>query len=818
MTGRSDQPDLFGNERDSASVTAAESGSTVAGGVQGGVGTAAAAGSGGGGGAPPRAAGALPAIPDGDSLPLSLFAEHAYLAYAKSVVKGRAMPDVCDGKKPVQRRILYAMRELGLASSAKPVKSARIVGEVLGKLHPHGDQSAYDAMVRLAQAFTMRYPLVDGHGNFGSRDGDGAAAMRYTEARLAPIADLLLSEIDQGTVDFVPNYDGAFREPTLLPARLPMLLLNGASGIAVGMATEIPSHNLREVAAAAVALIRNPKLDVDALRAFVPGPDFPGGAQIISPEEDLRSAYDTGRGSLKVRARWVFEELARGQWQAVITELPPGASVQKVLSEIEEVTNPKVKAGKKTLTQEQTQLKQLVLSMLDKARDESSKDSPVRLVLEPRSSRIDRGEFINTLLVHTGMESSVSINLVTIGRDGRPQQKSLRGVLAEWVEFRFDTVRRRCEYRLAQVDDRIHVLEGRMLVFLNVDEVIRVIRNADEPKPELMIAFKLSDRQADDILEMRLRQLARLEAFRIEQDLAAKRTERAELAELLDNPASMKKLIIKEIEADAKLHGDARRTLIEASERASVEVAVVDDPVTVIFSAKGWVRARTGHGHDWTQFGFKEGDALQYAREVRTVDLAVFVDTRGRVYAVPVAQLPGARGDGVPAPSLLDVQDGARITQMIAGRPEESVLLAGTGGYAFWCTLSDMQSRIKAGKQFMGLTPDEEPVKPVLFTPGDAPMIAAVSGFGRLLVFSMQEFKQLSGGGRGVIAIGLDDGEKLVALGPCNGKVLRLSGTGRGGKTGEMELKGADLEHYVGRRARKGLLLPKKFQATAIVI
>jgi topoisomerase-4 subunit A len=799
MSGNRDQPDLFGDGRDDAAVAAPPAPAST------------------GGGSPPRAPGALPPMPDGDALPLSLFAEHAYLSYAMSVVKGRALPDVCDGQKPVQRRILFAMRELGLTSTSKPVKSARIVGEVLGKLHPHGDQSAYDAMVRLAQDFTMRYPLVDGHGNFGSRDGDGAAAMRYTEARLAPIAELLLSEIDQGTVDFVPNYDGAFREPTLLPARLPMLLLNGASGIAVGMATEVPSHNLREVAAAAVALIRNPKLDVDALRGFVPGPDFPGGAQIISADEDLRAAYDTGRGSLKVRARWVFEELARGQWQAVITELPPGVSVQKVLGEIEELTNPKVRAGKKTLTQEQTQLKQLMLSVLEKARDESSKDAPVRLVLEPRSSRLDRDEFINTLLVHTSMESSVSVNLVTIGRDGRPQQKSLRGVLAEWIDFRFDTVRRRCEHRLAQVDERIHVLEGRMLVLLNVDEVIRVIRNSDEPKPELMSAFKLSERQAEDILEMRLRQLARLEAFKVEQDLEAKRGERAELLELLENPASMKKLIIREIEGDAKQHGDARRTLIKASERASVEVAVVDEPVTVIFSAKGWVRARTGHGHDWTQFTFKEGDSLQYAREVRTVDQAVFLDTRGRAYTVPVAQLPGARGDGVPAPSLLDVQEGARITQMIAGRPEECVMLGGTGGYAFWCTLGDMLSRIKAGKQFMGLAPDEEPLKPVVFRPESSPSVAAVSGFGRLLVFPMEEFKQLSGGGRGVIAIGLDDGERLVAIGPCNGRSLRLAGAARMARAGEIEIRAADLENYAGRRARKGLLLPKKFRAQEVL-
>jgi topoisomerase-4 subunit A len=761
----------------------------------------------------PRAAGALPAIPEGDTLPLALFAEHAYLSYAMSVVKGRALPDVCDGQKPVQRRILFAMRELGLSSTAKPVKSARIVGEVLGKLHPHGDQSAYDAMVRLAQDFTMRYPLVDGHGNFGSRDGDGAAAMRYTEARLSRIADLLLAEIDQGTVDFVPNYDGAFREPVLLPARLPMLLLNGASGIAVGMATEIPSHNLREVATAAVALIRNPRLDTAGLREYLPGPDFPGGAQIISADEDLQAAYDTGRGSIKVRARWVFEELARGQWQVVVNELPPGVSVQKVLAEIEELTNPKVRAGRKALTQEQTQLRQLTLSVLEKARDESSKESAVRLVLEPRTSRVDREEFMNTLLVHTSLETSVSVNLVTIGRDGRPQQKSLRGMLSEWIDFRFDTVRRRCEHRLAQVDERIHVLEGRMLVLLNVDEVIRVIRNADEPKPELMSAFRLSERQADDILEMRLRQLARLEAIRIEQDLAARRKEREELAELLGSPAAMKKLVVREIEADAREHGDARRTLIQASERASVEIAVVDEPVTVIFSVKGWVRSRTAHGHDWMQFSFKEGDGLQFAREVRTVDPAVFLDTRGRAYTVPVSQLPGGRGDGVPAPSLFDLAEGARVTQMLAGRAEEGVMLAGSGGYAFWCSLGDLLARNRSGKQFMALAADEEPVRPVIFDPGATPSIAALSGNGRLLVFPMEEFKQLSGGGRGVIAIGLDPGERLLALAPCDGRRVRIAGTGRGGKASVLELVGEEFLRYVGRRARKGLVLPRRFQA-----
>src|SRR6202789_3466563 len=439
----------------------------------------------------------------GDSLTLGNYAERAYLDYAVSVVKGRALPDVCDGQNPVQRRILFAMNDMGLANTAKPVKSARVVGDVLGKYHPHGDQSAYDALVRLAQAFSMRYPLIDGQGNFGSRDGDGAAAMRYTEARLTPIAKLLLDEINQGTVDFMPNYDGSFEEPKTLPARLPFVLLNGASGIAVGLATEIPSHNLREVAAAAVAMIRNEKIQHAELMQHIAGPDFPGGGQIISSEAEISAAYESGRGTLKVRARWKIEDLARGQWQLVITELPPNTAAQKVLEEIEEQTNPKIKLGKKTLTPEQLQTKQTMLALLDAVRDESGKDAPVRLVFEPKSSRIDQTEFVNILLAHTSLQSNASLNLVMVGADGRPRQKGISEILQEWIGFRFATVTRRTRYRLSKVDDRIHILEGRMIVFLNIDEVIRIIRESDEPKVALMAAFGLSDRQAEDILEIR---------------------------------------------------------------------------------------------------------------------------------------------------------------------------------------------------------------------------------------------------------------------------------------------------------------------------
>jgi len=420
-----------------------------------------------------------PVPPDDDqSITLARYAERAYLDYAVSVVKGRALPDVCDGLKPVQRRILYSMDAMGLGPTSRPVKCARVVGDVLGRFHPHGDQSAYDALVRLAQTFTLRYPLIDGQGNFGSRDGDGAAAMRYTEARLTPYARLLLDEIDAGTVDFVPNYDGSTQEPRLLPSRLPMVLLNGASGIAVGLATEIPPHNLREVAAAAVVMLRDGD-SLDALLERLPGPDFPGGGQIISPASELREIYAGGRGSIKVRASWKTEDLARGQWQLVVTELPHGTSAQKVLEEIEDLTNPRPRLGKKSVSPEQLQLKQTILGVLERVRDESGREASVRLVFEPRSSRLPQSEFINVLLAHTSLETSVPCNLVMIGLDGRPRQKALIDILREWCDFRITTVTRRTQHRLERVDDRIHILEGRLLVLLSIDEVIATIRESD---------------------------------------------------------------------------------------------------------------------------------------------------------------------------------------------------------------------------------------------------------------------------------------------------------------------------------------------------
>jgi topoisomerase-4 subunit A len=753
-----------------------------------------------------------PAGDDAETLTLSTFAERAYLDYAVSVVKGRALPDVADGQKPVQRRILFSMNELGLGPSAKPRKSATVVGNVLGKLHPHGDQSVYDALVRMAQDFSLRYPLIDGQGNFGSRDGDGAAAMRYTEARLTPVSRLLLDEIDMGTVDFQPNYDGSSEEPRTLPARLPMLLLNGASGIAVGMATEIPSHNLREVAAAAVAMIRNPKITHAELMTLVQGPDYPGGAQIITPASNIADIYASGRGSLKVRARWKIEELARGQWQAVVTELPPGVSSQRVLEEIEELTNPKIKPNKKTLLPEQLALKQTLLGALDTVRDESGRDAPVRLVFEPKSKNLDQAEFMLMLLAHTSLESSAPINLVMIGGDGRPRQKGLLEILQEWVDYRFVTVRRRTEFKLGKVNDRIHILEGREIVLLNIDKVIAIIRNSDEPKAALIAEFRLSERQAEDILEIRLRQLARLEAIKIQQELAELRGEKEKLEDILENPSTMKRLIIREIELDAKQYGDDRRTLIEEAQKAVAEQKIVDEPVTVIVSEKGWVRARTGIGHDPAQFTFKAGDSLGSTFECRTVDNLLCIGDNGKAYSVPVAALPGARGDGVPITTLVDLSGGGRILYYFAGAADTRLLLSTSTGFGFIAKAGDMATRLKGGKSFITLDDGAVPLAPRVVV-DNAGAIACLSEKGRVLVFGIDEMKVLTNGGRGVTLMELEPKETLLAAQPISPKGLNVSGTWAGDKPRTVELFGVGLEPHFGKRARKGKPLSAKLKA-----
>ena len=753
----------------------------------------------------------------GDTLPLAKYAALQYLQYAVSTVKDRALPRVADGQKPVQARILYAMWEMNGRAGTPRKKSARVVGDVLGKFHPHGDASVYDAMVRIAQNFSLRYPLVDGEGNFGSRDGDEPAAMRYTEARLTKFAEVLLAELDSGTVDFAPNYDGSMVEPQLLPARLPVVLLNGASGIAVGMATEIPSHNLTEVANAAIALIREPDITLAGVMKYIKGPDFPGGGQIITPRAEMREAYANGRGSVRVRARWSIERLARGQWQMVVHELPPGASSRKVLEEIEAITNPQSRPGKKSLTPEQQREKQLMLSMLDRARDESDRTHPVRLVFEPKSSRLDENEFVNLLLAKTSMETNASINLVMVGLDGRPTGKNLKDILAEWLEFRFTTVTRRTKFRLDKVLDRIHVLEGRLLVLLNVDKVIKLIRNSDDPKPDLMRAFKLTDRQAEDILEMRLRQLAKLEHIRLEKELEGLTKEQKGLEKVLGSRKTLEALLIDEIEADIKAFGDKRRTMIEESEKAVLETPVLDEPVTVIFSNNGWARSRQGHGVDPASLSFKEGDGLAALIPCRTVDPVIFLDSAGRAYSVEAAGLPSARGDGAPASSLVEVQGGAKIMHCIAGKPDTRVLVASSGGYGFLCSIGDMISNRRAGREFMSIEAGETPLAPCAYDEASGNHVVALSGEGRLLAFDIAELRAMSKG-RGVIVMGLEKGEKLLAAAVTRLTSVTVSGIGRGGKDRLLEIKGEKLRHHVGHRARMGRVLPEKLKPTGLAV
>ncbi len=767
-------------------------------------------GGGSGGGAdtkPPTGA-------DGDFIDMGTFAERSYLTYAMSVVRGRAIPNIEDGQKPVQRRILHVMNELGLKAGVQHTKSARIVGEVLGKYHPHGDVSTYEALVRMAQDFSLRYPLIDGQGNFGTQDGDSAAAYRYTEARLTPIAELLLSEIDQDTVDFMPNYDGRLKEPELLPARLPMLLLNGASGVGVGMACELQPHNLREVADAAVAMINRPNITIEALLDIIKGPDFPGGAQIISPRQAITDTYTSGRGSLRARCRWKIENLTRGQWQVVVYELPPTTSSMRVASEIEELTNPKPreKGGKVSATQ--ANLRQLILASLDKVTDESDKSNRVRLVLEPRSSRQDPDEFMRLLMAHTSLEENFPVNMVVIGLDGRPQRKNLRLMLEEWVSFRLATVTRRVKFRLGQVDRRIHILQGRHIVFLNIDKVIKLIRNSDEPKPELMAAFKLTDVQAEDILEIRLRQLARLEGIKIEQELKALKIERKELQALLDDERELKKLVVKEIRDDAKKFGDARRTLIEESGRASVEIKVVDEPLTIIVSKNGWVRSRQGHGLDLAGVNYKDGDGEYAIFETRSIHSLAMFDSTGRCFGIGAGDIPGGKGDGVPLTSLVDLAPGARIAHVADAQPGLRYLVTNSAGYGFIVNAENLLTRIRAGKAFMTLQEGETVLRPAL-VPNAAEYAVTLSEKGRMLLFPVDELKEMARG-RGVILMGLDTDEKMTAAGFCGSKSVTVTGLSRSGNERSAIVSGADLQKHILHRARKGCLIPGRMLPTGI--
>lgn len=747
---------------------------------------------------------------DCDELTLAYFASRAYLEYAISVVKGRALPDVCDGMKPVQRRILYAMKRLGLNPDVKTVKSARVVGEVLGKYHPHGDSAAYDAMVRLAQDFTMRYPLVQGQGNFGSADGDGAAAMRYTEVRLSKYADLLLGELDKGTVKFIPNYDGTHKEPVLLPARLPVLLLNGSSGIAVGMATEIPSHNLTEVGEAAIEVIRNPEITTDELLEIVKGPDFPGGAQVISSASDIKNVYRSGYGNLQVRATYHFEELSRGQWQLVFDSVPYKVSVMKVMSELEALTNPKAPQGKKSLTAKQQQDKQLIMNVMSGMRDESSAEAPVRLVIDPKSKSIDREELVSTILSKTSLETSCKFNLVVIGIDGKPRQKGLKDILSEWVSFRLRTVRARSQTSLNEAEAHIHTLEGRLIVLVDIEEVIRIIRGTDDPKKELITHFGLSDTQAEDILEIKLRQLASLDEVKLRKELEKLRNEAERLRGLLTDEKKLRREVTKEIRQDIDTYGDERRTLIEEAKGASIAKQVIDEPVTVIVSEKGFLRSRQGHGFDARAMNFKLGDKYRCSMECRSVDNLYILSNTGRIYSIPVSSLPSARGEGTHVSAFVQFQDGDVPFDYICGAPDTVLLFTSDAAMGFFCKMSDLAVRQRGGKSFFIL--DGAKPLPVQVSTPLTGWIAALSSSGRLVVFTTDELRALSSGGKGTTIMALQDDEKLVAAVPISPNGVVVVGKGRGGKIQELLVGPRSIEDYRTRRGRKGRFVEAKWE------
>ncbi|MBB4866560.1 topoisomerase-4 subunit A [Pseudomonas nitritireducens] len=725
---------------------------------------------------------------------LADFTEQAYLNYSMYVIMDRALPHIGDGLKPVQRRIVYAMSELGLDADSKHKKSARTVGDVLGKYHPHGDSACYEAMVLMAQPFSYRYPLVDGQGNWGAPDDPKSfAAMRYTEARLSRYAETLLSELGQGTADWVPNFDGTMNEPAVLPARLPNLLLNGTTGIAVGMATDIPPHNLREVAAACIRLLDEPQATIVHLMEHVQGPDFPTEAEIITPRADLQKIYETGRGSVRMRAVYRVED-----GDIVVTALPHQVSGAKVLEQI---------AG---------QMQAKKLPMVADLRDESDHENPTRIVIIPRSNRVDAEELMTHLFATTDLESSYRVNMNVIGLDGKPQVKDLRQVLSEWLTYRTDTVRRRLQFRLDKVEKRLHLLEGLLVAFLNLDEVIHIIRTEDQPKPVLMQRFELSELQADYILDTRLRQLARLEEMKIrgEQDELAK--ERAKLLAILGSNAKLRKLVRDELLADAETYGDDRRSPIvaRAEARALSETELMPtEPVTVVLSEKGWVRCAKGHDIDATGLSYKAGDGFKVAAPGRSNQYAVFIDSTGRSYSLAAHSLPSARGQGEPLTGRLTPPPGASFDRVLL--PEDSALyvLASDAGYGFVAKGEDMQAKNKAGKALLSLPNGAQVMAPRPVNDLEQDWIAAVTTEGRLLLFKVSDLPQLAKGkGNKIISVPGDRvasrEEYLTDLAVLpTGATLVLQAGKR-----TLSLKGDDLEHYKGERGRRGNKLPRGFQ------
>lgn len=695
-------------------------------------------------------------------------AEEAYLEYAMSVVKGRAIPSVEDGLKPVQRRILFAMKELGLQSTSKPKKSARVVGDVIGKYHPHGDGAVYEAMVRTAQSFSLRYPLVIGEGNFGSRDGDSAAAMRYTEARMSLYADTFLSELGMGTVDWKATYDGSMQEPCTLPARLPNILLNGAPGIGVGIATEIPPHNLNETVDAAIALIKNPKLTIDDILQIIPGPDFATGGQIISSPEEIRKAYVEGRGGVRVRAKYHIEGEGTKNWRIIVTELPYHTSTQQIMEEIDKLFNPKAKEkkGKKFFAPEQLRLKTLFSNLIEKFSDSSDKDNALRLVIEPKSYKQDPQELISMLLAYTNMEMNCPINLVAVGLDKTPRQKNLLELLTEWTQYRVQTVFRRTQFEYDVASKRLHILKGRLTILDHIEEVVQILKTAEEPKKALMERFALSEIQAEDVMEIRLRQLARLERFKIEDEIKKLEDEIKRLSKLLESKTVLKNQVIKELEQDKKAFGDARRTIILTAERTVAKIVeestATDEPITIATSERGWIRAKLGHQHTAEAFPFKNGDQIKQIIKTTQSAYGIFIDEHGKSYSICLKELNTGKGaDDVPITTLADF--GTKLAHVIIAKPEDKFVLATSAGFGFICKSSDMITRIKAGKALINIEAGTKILPPAPIKNGtDLTQIAfaTLSSNNRLLIYRLSEINELAKG-KGVALLGLDKEQVL---------------------------------------------------------
>ncbi len=734
-----------------------------------------------------------------EQLPLQVFAEKAYLDYSMYVILDRALPQISDGLKPVQRRIVYAMSELGLKSTAKYKKSARTVGDVLGKFHPHGDSACYEAMVLMAQPFSYRYPLVDGQGNWGAPDDPKSfAAMRYTESRLSPYAEVLLGELGQGTVDWVQNFDGTLDEPSMLPARLPNILLNGTTGIAVGMATDIPPHNLREVAGACIQLLDNPKSELEDLCNHVQGPDFPTEAEIITPPGDMIEIYTTGKGSIRMRGVYSLEN-----GDIVVTALPHQVSGAKILEQIA------------------AQMHTKKLPMVADLRDESDHEEPTRLVIVPRSNRVDKEALMAHLFATTDLERTYRVNMNMIGIDGRPQVKGLKAILIEWLEFRKDTVKKRLQHRLDKVYKRLHRMEGLLIDYLNLDEVIKIIRNEDRPKPVLIKRFNLTDNQAEAILETKLRNLAKLEEMKIIAEQKELDDERKTLEKILNSASRLKTLIRKELTADAEKYGDERRSPIVKREdaQALTQADIVPvESVTVVLSENGWVRSAKGQEVDTSKLNYKSGDKLKMAVCGRSNQLAVFIGSTGRSYSLPAHSLPSARGYGEPLSGRLSLPSGATFEAVAFGEPDTQLLIASDAGYGFVCKLSDLYCKNKNGKSVLSLPKGSRPLTPQRVIQYDTDLVASITNEGRMLLFPVKELPALSRGkGNKIINIpskrvkSREEFVKIISVLPAASQLVLYAGKR------QFTLKNSNLAEYFGMRGRRGKKLPRGFQNVEMI-